>query len=161
MNDKELRQYEAIAVQEPHARMIDGQVVTNPMGHSNWTKFIPTHARDGRWPVRSMLWIRKDIDAEQIPMDSADLTGVFLRLPDRDVIMVSVYVEGRHAEALETAIKHIDDVIMQHRGSRGRRTDAILVCARSWLETLTDTMNSGVDLTCPQTGKGKLSRSLT
>src|SRR5687768_7046967 len=38
MNDKELRQYEAIAVQEPHARMIDGQVVTNPMGHSNWTK---------------------------------------------------------------------------------------------------------------------------
>jgi exonuclease III len=127
MNDKELRQYEAIAVQEPHARMIDGQVVTNPMGHSNWTKVIPTHARDGRWPVRSMLWIRKDIDAEQIPIESADLTGVFLRLPDRDVTMVSVYVEGRHAEALEAAIKHIDDVIMQHRGSRGRRTDAILV----------------------------------
>lgn len=74
-----------------------------------------------------MLWIRKDVDAEQIPIDSADLTGVFLRLSDRDVIMVSVYVEGRHAEALETAIKHIDDVIMQHRGSRGRRTDVILV----------------------------------
>ena len=42
-----------------------------------------------------MLWIRRDIEAEQIPIPSADLTGAVLRLPDRDVLVISVYVEAK------------------------------------------------------------------
>ena len=70
------------------------------MGHANWTKVIPTVQREERWAVRSMLWIRKDIEAEQVPVQSADLTAAVLRLPNRLVLVVSVYVKGKNIEAL-------------------------------------------------------------
>jgi hypothetical protein len=70
------------------------------MGHSNWTRMIPTVQREGRWAVRSMLWIQRDIEAEQVPVYSADLTAAKLRLPDRSVLVVSVYVEWNNTEAL-------------------------------------------------------------
>lgn len=66
MNDQDLQQYAVLAVAEPYARTIDGVVVTTPNSHSNWTKMIPTQTHDGQWPIRSMLWIRRDIEAEQI-----------------------------------------------------------------------------------------------
>src|SRR4051812_27509066 len=91
MNDIELKDYGVIAVSEPYARLVDGNVVTSPAGHSNWTKIIPTQKDDALWPVRSMLWVRHDIEFEQVPMPSADLTAAVLRLPDRDVLIVSVY----------------------------------------------------------------------
>ncbi|KAM4058194.1 endonuclease-reverse transcriptase domain-containing protein [Hirsutella rhossiliensis] len=59
MNDEDLKDFAALAISEPHARNIDGKVVTSPTGHHNWTKMIPTCVRDGLWPIRSMLWIRK------------------------------------------------------------------------------------------------------
>lgn len=61
---------------------------------------ITTQTHDAQWPVRSMLWIRRDIEAEQIPVPSADLTGAVLRLPDRDVLVILVYVEGKNEEML-------------------------------------------------------------
>ena len=33
---------------------------------------MPTAVHDCRWPIRSMLWIRKDLEARQISVDSAD-----------------------------------------------------------------------------------------
>jgi hypothetical protein len=47
-----------------------------------------------------MLWVRKDIEAEQIPVQSSDLTAAVLRLPGRSMLAVSVYVEGQDEEAL-------------------------------------------------------------
>ncbi|KAJ6436136.1 reverse transcriptase [Purpureocillium lavendulum] len=90
MNDVELKDYGVLAVSEPYARLVDGRVVTSPMWHSNWTKMIPTQQHDGPWPIRSMLWVRSDIEAEQLPIPSADLTAAVLRLPERDVLVVSV-----------------------------------------------------------------------
>ncbi|XP_044715307.1 reverse transcriptase (RNA-dependent DNA polymerase) domain-containing protein [Hirsutella rhossiliensis] len=75
MNDEDLKDFAALAISEPHARNIDGKVVTSPMGHHNWTKMIPTCVRDALWPIRSMLWIRSDLEAEQVPVPSADLTA--------------------------------------------------------------------------------------
>lgn len=126
MNDEDIKDYGVVAVTEPHARMIEGQVVTSPMGHRGWTKMVPSRLREGRWPVRSLLWIREDIEAEQIPLESADLTGAILRLPEREVIVVSVYVEGQCAEALERAVNILDELISQRRGTGGRRMDVIL-----------------------------------
>lgn len=50
-----------------------------------------------------MLWVRSDLEVEQIPVPSAELTAAKIRLPDRMVLMVSVYVEGGSDEALEGA----------------------------------------------------------
>ena len=126
MNDEDLKDYGVLAVSEPYARKIDGKVVTSPVVHSNWTRILPTHTRDAPWPIRSMLWVRHDVEVEQIPVPSADLTAAVLRLPERGVLVVSVYVEGKSTEALKTTIGLLQDLIQQFRQSSGARTDVVL-----------------------------------
>ncbi|KAI7758835.1 hypothetical protein LZL87_013818 [Fusarium oxysporum] len=130
MNDKELEDYVALAVAEPWACIIEGQVMTVPNHHSNWTKMIPTKTREprvSRWPIRSMLWIRRDLEAEQVPIPSPDLTAAIVRFPERDVLVVSVYIEGRNEQALEAAMGQLHTAIAEFRNGSGRRTDVILV----------------------------------
>ncbi|RKK19029.1 hypothetical protein BFJ67_g17634, partial [Fusarium oxysporum f. sp. cepae] len=130
MNDKDLEDYAALAVAEPWACTIEGQVMTAPNHHSNWTKMIPTKTREprvSRWPIRSMLWIRRDLEAEQVPIPSPDLTAAIVRFPERDVLVVSVYVEGRNEQALEAAMGQLHTAIVEFRNGSGRRTDVILV----------------------------------
>ena len=78
MNNDKIRDYRVVAVSEPYAWIIEDTVVTSPMGHSYWTRMIPTERHDGKWPIRSMLWVRSDIEAEQIPVASSDLTAAVL-----------------------------------------------------------------------------------
>ena len=97
MNDEVLKDFDVLAISEPHAWMIEGRVMTSPMSYSKWTKIGPTkQSNEGRWPIRSMLWVRKDIEVEQIPTASADLTAAVLRLQSRAALVVSVYVEGHN-----------------------------------------------------------------
>ncbi|KJZ68272.1 hypothetical protein HIM_12337 [Hirsutella minnesotensis 3608] len=126
MNDEDLKDYRVLAVSEPYARQIDGKVVTSPMMHSNWTRILPTHTSDGPWPIRSMLWVRNNIEVEQIPVPSADLTAAVLRLPGRGVLVVSVYVEGKSIEALKTTAGLLHYLIQRFRQSSGARTDVVL-----------------------------------
>jgi hypothetical protein len=78
MNDDKVRDYRVIAISKLYARMIEDMMIMSPMGHKYWTKMIPTERYEGRWPIRSMLWIRSDIEAEQIPVVSPDLTAARL-----------------------------------------------------------------------------------
>jgi Endonuclease-reverse transcriptase len=73
-----------------------------------------------------MLWVRSDLDAEQLPVPSADLTAAVLQLPDRTVMVVSVYVEGQNAAALAYTIEQLRSLIERFRSGRGTRTDVIL-----------------------------------
>ncbi|KJZ69760.1 hypothetical protein HIM_10843 [Hirsutella minnesotensis 3608] len=50
-SSQSLKDFAVLALSEPYARNIGGEVVTSPMGHHNWTKMIPTCARDGLWPI--------------------------------------------------------------------------------------------------------------
>jgi hypothetical protein len=61
---------------------------------------IPTSQREGRWLIRNMLWIRKDLDGEQIPIQSLDITAALLRLTDRSIFVISTYVKPANPEAL-------------------------------------------------------------
>ncbi|KJZ69295.1 hypothetical protein HIM_11308 [Hirsutella minnesotensis 3608] len=126
MNDEDLKDYGVLAVSEPYARMIDGKVVTSPRMHSNWTRILPTHTSDGPWPIRSMLWVRDDVEVVQMPMPSADLTAAVLRLPERSVLVVSVYVEGQSTEALKSTTGLLHDLIQRFRQGSGARTDVVL-----------------------------------
>ncbi|KAM4063306.1 endonuclease-reverse transcriptase domain-containing protein [Hirsutella rhossiliensis] len=126
MNDEDLKDYGVLAVSEPYARMIDGKVVTSPRMHSNWTRILPTHMSDGPWPIRSMLWVRDDVEVMQMPIPSADLTAAVLRLPERSVLVVSVYVEGQSTEALKSTTGLLHDLIQRFRQGSGARTDVVL-----------------------------------
>ena len=128
MSDEQLKDFSILAICEPYAwRNDNDDVITVPMGHSNWTKMIPTIQHGGRWPIRSMLWIRKDIEAEQVPVQSADLTVAVLRLPDRAIVVASVYVGGGDADALLNATHELHQVIHNTRNRIGIRTDILLV----------------------------------
>ncbi|KAI8402270.1 hypothetical protein FOFC_17577 [Fusarium oxysporum] len=133
MNDRDLQDYAVLAVAEPYALNIEGSVVTTPNSHRNWIKYIPTKRHKMQWPIRS------DLEAEQVPIPSTDLTGAILRWPDREVLVVSVYVAGKDEDALRTAISVVmmrshagctfclHTTIESFRSSTGKRTDIILV----------------------------------
>ena len=126
MNDTQLRDFGVLAISEPYARVIDGRVTTVPMGHTNWTKMVPSVQCQERWAFRSMLWVRKDIEAEQIPVQSSDLTAAVLRLPGRSILAVSVYVAGQDEEALLDSTNKLNQLIQETRNRIGTRVDVIL-----------------------------------
>ncbi|KAJ3453213.1 hypothetical protein MRS44_018868 [Fusarium solani] len=126
MNDRDLQDYAVLAVAEPYALNIDGTLMTTPNHHRNWTRFVPSKRHETQWPIRSMLWIRSDLETEQVPIPSADLTGAILRWPDREVLVVSVYVAGKDEDALHTTMRQLHTTITSFRNSTGKRTDVIL-----------------------------------
>jgi hypothetical protein len=101
MNDANLKEYAALIISEPYVVEMNGKVTTSPTGYQGWTAIFPSERHDRRWAVQSMLWVYRDIEREQVSVPSADLTVVVLYLPDRAVLLASVYVEGGKATALE------------------------------------------------------------
>ena len=127
MNDEETRDAVALAIQEPQARRIQGRLLTTPMGHHKWTKMVPSTWREGRWAIRSMLWINKDVEAEQVPIESPDLTAAVIRLPERLIFMASVYVEGGDAAALDDACDRLSKAISKVRQDAGTVVEIMIV----------------------------------
>jgi hypothetical protein len=126
MNDASLKEYTALVISEPYVFEMNGKVRTSPMGHQSWTAILPSQRHDGRWAVRSMLWVRKDIECEQVNVPSADLTVALLRLPDRSVLLASVYVEGANVVALSEAISLLDTAISTAQRRGGPRLDIVV-----------------------------------
>jgi hypothetical protein len=127
MNDEEIQGAAAIAIQEPQARRINGRLLTTLMGHQKWTKMVPSTWREGRWAIRSMLWVRKDVEAEQVPIESPDLTAAVIRLPGRLIFMASVYVEGGDAEALCDTCSSLRKAITKVRRDTGAVVEVAIV----------------------------------
>jgi hypothetical protein len=94
--------------------------------HRNWIKFMPMKKHEMQRPIRRMLWIRSDLEAEQMPIPSADLMGAILCRPHRKVLVVSVYVEGKLENALRIVMVPLHTAIASFRNSTGKRTDVIL-----------------------------------
>jgi hypothetical protein len=113
LNDDSLKDFSVLAISEPYSWRAEGtnSRVVIPVCHQNWTKMMPTAVHDGRWPIRSMLWIRKDLEARQISVDSADITAAVLRLPDRSILIVSLYVPKANLTALQRILQLLQEVI--------------------------------------------------
>jgi hypothetical protein len=73
-----------------------------------------------------MLWVRKDIEREQVIVPSADLTVALLRLPDRSVLLALVYVEGASSAALFETLRLLDDAISTAQRRGGPRLDVVV-----------------------------------
>ena len=120
LNDVSLRNYGALFITEPHAwPNEEGELVTVPITHANWTKLIPTKRSDERWQIRSMLWVREDLEVEQIPIKSSDLTAAVLHTQDSAILIVSAYVEGGSEEVLNEAVTLIKQAALQTRHKYG------------------------------------------
>lgn len=127
MNDVDTQDATVVAIQEPQARKIHGRLLTTPMGHHKWIKMVPSACREGRWAIRSMLWVNKDVEAEQVPVESPDVTAAIIWLPGRVVLIVSVYVPGADAEALKDTCDKIYEAVAKARRRTGVTVDAVIV----------------------------------
>jgi len=126
MNDEQLKDFGVLLIQEPHIQKINDTLVTTPREHSNWTNLVPTTQREGRWPIRSMIWIRKDLDYKQVPVQSPDLTAVVLQLPNRSILITSIYLPGKDAEAQLYGLQLVQQLIEDTQYRVGTRIDVII-----------------------------------
>lgn len=98
--------------------------MTIPMSHAHWTKVIPSRFREGTRAIGSMLWIRRDLESEQVAMPSPDITAALVHLPDRSVFIASVYVEPANSQALVETIQLLAQGLnaarTRTRANRGR-----------------------------------------
>jgi len=115
MNDEEIQNAAVLAIQEPWARRIQGRLLTIPMSHHKWAKMVPSTWREGRWAVRSMLWINKDMEAEQVAIQSPDMTAAVIRLPERRLLVASVYVPKDDHQALQETCDNLRRTIQEVR----------------------------------------------
>jgi exonuclease III len=126
MNDEEIQDVTVLAIQEPHARRIQGRLLTTPMGHHKWTKMVPSSWREGRWPIRSMLWVNKEVEAEQVRIESPDITAAVVRLPDRLILVTSVYVPGGDPQALRVTCDNLRKAVRDVRRDGGAVVEVVI-----------------------------------
>ncbi len=69
-----------------------------------------------------MLWINKDVEAEQVAIPSPDITAAIIRLPERSILVVSVYVPGIDAQALQVTCNSLRKIIQEVR----RKADTVV-----------------------------------
>jgi hypothetical protein len=88
---------------------------------------VPSTWREGRWVIRSILWVRKDIEAEQVLIESPDLSAAVIRLPGRLIFMVLVYIKGGDAQALRDTCSSLRKVITKVRRDTGVVVEVVIV----------------------------------
>jgi hypothetical protein len=74
-----------------------------------------------------MLWVNKDVETEQVPMSSPDMTAAILRLPDRRVLVASVYVPKQDSQALRETCENLRKIITDARRDAGTAVDVMIV----------------------------------
>ncbi|EAQ90174.1 hypothetical protein CHGG_06793 [Chaetomium globosum CBS 148.51] len=126
MNDVAIEDATVIAIQEPQARRIQGRLLTTPMDHHKWTKMVLSTWKEGRWAIRSMLWVNKTVEAEQVVVDSQDITAAAIRLPERVVLVASVYVPGGDAEALKDTCENLRRVVAKTKLGAGTTVEVVV-----------------------------------
>jgi hypothetical protein len=59
-------------------------------------------------------------------VQSSDITAAVLQLPDRSVLVGSVYVKGQNEEVLLHAVNKLDQLIRETRNRVSTRVDVLL-----------------------------------
>lgn len=73
-----------------------------------------------------MFWIQKDIEAEQLAVQSSNLTAAVLRLPERGKLVVLAYIEGHDVDALKHIITNRNETRQETRRRNGTRVHVVL-----------------------------------
>lgn len=73
-----------------------------------------------------MLWVNKDLDAEQVPVLSSNAVSATVRLPGREILLLPIYVQGNDAEALLETYLTSERMICKARRAGGHVVDVII-----------------------------------
>jgi hypothetical protein len=88
---------------------------------------VPSIYREGRWAIRSMLWVNKDVEAEQVNIESPDLKAVTVRLPNRVVLVASVDVPGCDPQGLQSTCNKLRNAITEIRRKAGTAVEVAII----------------------------------
>ncbi|KAJ5125944.1 hypothetical protein N7526_008121 [Penicillium atrosanguineum] len=84
-------------------------------------------ATEGHHHSRCDQAVPKDVEAEQVRIESPDLTAAVIRLPERLIFMASVYVEGGDVSALKDTCDHLRKAITKVRRDTGTVVEVVIV----------------------------------
>jgi len=74
-----------------------------------------------------MLWVNKEVEAEQVRIEFLDITAAIIRLPERQVLVVSVYVPGEDPPpALRDTCNNLYKAIYDVRRNAGTVVDVVI-----------------------------------
>jgi len=73
-----------------------------------------------------MLWVNKDMEMEQVPIESPDITAVVIRLPERLVLVVSVYVPGGDPQALRDTCDNLRKAVTDTKRDAGTVVEVVI-----------------------------------
>jgi hypothetical protein len=71
--------------------------------------------------------VNKGVEAEQVPIDSPDVTAAVVRLPDRLVFTASVYMPGGDGQALQDIYAKLRIAIKEVRRRSGKAVDIMVL----------------------------------
>jgi hypothetical protein len=71
--------------------------------------------------------VKKEVEAEQVLIESPDLTIAIVRLPERLILIASVYVKGGNASALDDVCNRLRDAITKVRRSTGAVIEVLII----------------------------------
>ncbi|KAK6206220.1 reverse transcriptase [Colletotrichum tabaci] len=74
-----------------------------------------------------MLWVNKVVEAEQIQVESPDVTAAVVRLEERLVVVASVYVPGGDSHALRSICDSLRRIVLGTRQRADRVVDVVIV----------------------------------
>jgi len=106
LTDEDIKDHSMLLIQEPHCRRTnEGGVRALPQQQADWQQFIPSTSRNKKFPIRSLMYVKQHLRAQQIPVDSPDITAVELTLGEMAIVAVSIYVP--HAPVRERGKRRI------------------------------------------------------
>ncbi|KAF4625101.1 hypothetical protein G7Y89_g13068 [Cudoniella acicularis] len=73
-----------------------------------------------------MLWVNKEVESEQVRIESPDMTAAVIRLRERQVLVMSVYVPGGDPQALRDSCNSLRKVIHDVRKNAGTVVDVVI-----------------------------------
>jgi hypothetical protein len=73
-----------------------------------------------------MLWVNKEVEAEQVRIESPDMTAAVVRLPDRLILVVSVYVAGGDPQALQETCDRLRQAVRDVRRDAGAVVEVVI-----------------------------------
>ena len=103
----------------------------------------------------SMMWVNKALEAEQIPVQSSDITPAILRLPDRSLLVTSVYIEVNKPDYVLDTTAKLRQLIDDTRSRVGTGIDVLIT------GTSTDTISCGGGMGLRSIGNAKQIQLLT
>ncbi|KZL63330.1 transposon i [Colletotrichum incanum] len=94
-----------------------------------------------------MLWVNEEVEAEQLRVESPDVTAAVVRLEERVVVVASVYVPGGERHALRSICDDLRRIVLDVRQRADRLVDVlwggdeILMVRQGEADAIIDLMN--------------------